>query len=51
MRPERTALKVIATHIEHCLEEVRSFYTLTFNPPHTYQMDSTTSVSRWIVLP
>ncbi len=25
--------------IERCVEEVRSFYTLTFNPPHTYQMD------------
>jgi VWFA-related protein len=25
--------------IERCVEEERSFYTLTFNPPHTYQMD------------
>jgi hypothetical protein len=48
------ALQVIATHtgglvvdssgdldrdIERCVEELRSFYTLTFNPAHTYQMD------------
>jgi hypothetical protein len=48
------ALQVIAMHtgglvldssgdldrgIERCVEEERSFYTLTFNPPHTYQMD------------
>jgi len=25
--------------IERCVREERSFYTLTFNPPHTYQMD------------
>ena len=25
--------------IERCVEEERSFYTLTFNPPHTYRMD------------
>ncbi len=25
--------------IERCVEEVRSFYTLTFNPPHTNQVD------------
>ncbi len=25
--------------IDRCVEEVRSFYTLTFNPPHTYTMD------------
>jgi VWFA-related protein len=54
MQPAKLALQVIATHtgglvldssgdldqgIERCVEEVRSFYTLTFNPPHTYQMD------------
>jgi VWFA-related protein len=54
MQPAKMALQVIATHtgglvldssgdldrdIERCVEEVRSFYTLTFNPPHTYQMD------------
>jgi hypothetical protein len=54
MRPAKLALQVIATHtgglvldssgeldreIEHCVEEQRNFYTLTFNPPHTYQMD------------
>jgi VWFA-related protein len=54
MRPERMAMQVIATHtgglvldspgdldgdIERCVREVRSFYTLTFNPPHTYQVD------------
>jgi hypothetical protein len=48
------ALQVIATHtgglvldssedldrdIDRCVDEVRSFYTLTFNPPHTYTMD------------
>jgi len=53
-QPAKMALQVIATHtgglvldssgdldrdIERCLEEERSFYTLTFNPPHTYQMD------------
>ncbi len=25
--------------IERCVEAERSFYTLTFNPPHTYRMD------------
>jgi VWFA-related protein len=54
MQPAKMALQVLATHtgglvldssgdlnqgIEGCVEEVRSFYTLTFNPPHTYQMD------------
>jgi VWFA-related protein len=54
MQPAKLALQVIATHtgglvldssgdldrdIERCVEEVRGFYTLTFNPPHTYQMD------------
>jgi VWFA-related protein len=54
MQPAKMALQVIATHtgglvldssgdldrdIERCVEEVRSFYTLTFNPPHTCQMD------------
>jgi VWFA-related protein len=54
MQPVRMALQVIATHtgglvvdssgdldrdIERCVEELRSFYTLTFNPAHTYQMD------------
>ncbi len=53
MQPARMALQVIATHtgglvldsgdldrdIERCAEELRSFYTLTFNPPHTYQLD------------
>jgi VWFA-related protein len=54
MQPAKMALQVIATHtgglvldssgdldrdIERCVEEKRSFYTLTFNPPHTYQMD------------
>ncbi|MGA8090601.1 MAG: hypothetical protein WCA10_25220 [Terracidiphilus sp.] len=54
MRPERMALQVIAMHtgglvvdssgdldgdIERCVRELRSFYTLTFNPPHTYTMD------------
>jgi VWFA-related protein len=54
MQPAKMALQVIATHtgglvldssgdldrdIERCVEEVRSFYTLTFNSPHTYQMD------------
>jgi VWFA-related protein len=54
MQPAKMALQVIATHtgglvldssgdldrdIARCVEEVRSFYTLTFNPPHTYQMD------------
>jgi hypothetical protein len=54
MQPAKMALQVIATHtgglvldssgdldrdIERCVEEVRSFYILTFNPPHTYQMD------------
>jgi VWFA-related protein len=54
MRPERMALQVIATHtgglvldssedldrdINRCVDEMRSFYTLTFNPPHTDTMD------------
>jgi VWFA-related protein len=54
MQPAKLALQVIATHaggrvldssgdldrdIERCVEEERSFYTLTFNPPHTSQMD------------
>jgi VWFA-related protein len=54
MHPAKMALQVIATHtgglvldssgdldrdIERCVEEERSFYTLTFNPPHTYRMD------------
>lgn len=54
MQPAKMALQVIATHtgglvldssgdldrdIERCVEEKRSFYTLTFNPPHTYRMD------------
>ena len=54
MQPAKMALPVIATHtgglvldspgnldreIERCVEEVRSFYTLTFNPPHTDRMD------------
>jgi VWFA-related protein len=54
MHPAKLALQVIATHtgglvldssgdlnrdIERCVAEMRSFYTVTFNPPHTYQMD------------
>jgi VWFA-related protein len=53
MQPAKMALQVIATHtgglvldsvdldrdIERCVREERSFYTLTFNPPYTYQMD------------
>jgi VWFA-related protein len=54
MQPANMALQVIATHtgglvldssedldqdIDRCAEEVRRFYTLTFNPPHTDQMD------------
>ena len=54
MRPPHMALQVIATHtgglvldssedldgdIDRCAAEVRNFYTLTFNPPHTSQMD------------
>jgi VWFA-related protein len=54
MQPAKMALQVTATHtgglvldssgdldrdIERCVEEERSFYTLTFNPPHTYRMD------------
>jgi len=55
MQPAKMALQVIATHtgglvlldssgdlngdIQRCVDEVRSFYTLTFNPPHTSQMD------------
>jgi hypothetical protein len=54
MQPAKMALQVIATHtgglvldssgaldreIERCVDEERNFYTLSFNPPHTYQMD------------
>jgi VWFA-related protein len=54
MQPAKMALQVIATHtgglvldssgdldrdIERCVEAERSFYTLSFNPPHTFQMD------------
>ena len=54
MQPAKMAMQVITTHtgglvldssgdldrdIERCVEEERSFYTLTFNPPHTYRMD------------
>ncbi|MGB8539990.1 MAG: VWA domain-containing protein [Acidobacteriaceae bacterium] len=54
MRPAKLALQVIATHtggqvldssadldreIERCVEEERSFYTFTFNPPHTDRID------------
>jgi VWFA-related protein len=54
MQPANLALQVIATHtgglvldssgdldrdIERCVEDERRFYTLTFNPPHTYRMD------------
>jgi VWFA-related protein len=53
MQPAKMALRVIATHtgglvldsgdldrdIERCVEEVRSFYTFTLNPPRTDQMD------------
>jgi len=54
MHPAKLALQVIATQtgglvldasgdldrdIETCAEETRNYYTLTFNPPHTYQMD------------
>ena len=54
MQPAKMALQVIATHtgglvldssgdldreIERCAAKVRSFYTLTFNPPHTDTMD------------
>jgi len=54
MQPAKLALQVIATHtgglvldssgnldrdIARCVEQERSFYTLTFNPPHTDQMD------------
>jgi len=54
MQPAKMALQVVATHtggllldssgdldrdIERCVEEERSFYTLTFNPPHTNQID------------
>ena len=30
---------ILDRDIERCVEEERSFYTLTFNPPHTDQMD------------
>ena len=62
MQPAKLALQVIATHtgglvldssgdldrdIERCVEEVRSFYTLTFNPrTPTSWTNSTTSVCR-----
>ena len=54
MQPAKMALQVVATHtgglvldssddlnrdIQRCVEEMRSFYTLTFNPPHTDTMD------------
>jgi VWFA-related protein len=54
MQPAKLALPVIAMHtgglvldssgdlnrdIERCVDEMRSFYTLTFNSPHTYQVD------------
>jgi VWFA-related protein len=54
MQPAKMALQVIATHtggllldssedldqdIDRCVEDVRSFYTLTFNPPHTDTMN------------
>jgi VWFA-related protein len=54
MQPAKMALQVIATHtgglvldssgdldrdIERCVDQERSIYTLTFNPPHTYQID------------
>jgi VWFA-related protein len=67
MQPAKLTLQVIATHtgglvldssgdldrdIERCVEEVRSFYILTFNPrTPTRWTNSTTSVCRWIVLP
>jgi hypothetical protein len=67
MQLAKMALQVIATHteglvldssgdlnrdIERCVEEVRSFYILTFNPPHTSQMDEFHELAcRWIVLP
>src|SRR5690349_5480177 len=54
MQPAKMALQVIATHtgglvldsssdldrdIQRCIEEERNFYTLSFNPPHTLEMD------------
>ena len=54
MQPAKMALQVIATHtgglvldssedldldIERCVQEIQSFYTLTFNPPHTDRID------------
>ncbi len=47
MQPAKLALQAIVMYtgglvsgdIQRCVEEERSFYTLTFNPPHTYQMD------------
>ena len=54
MQPPKMSLQVIATHtggqvmdssqdlerdIDRCVEEARSFYTLTFNPPHADRMD------------
>lgn len=54
MQPAKMALQVVANHtgglvldspgdldqdIRRCVEEERSFYTLSFNPPHTYHVD------------
>ena len=54
MHPVKMALRAIAAYaggvvldssgeldreIERCVEEELSFYTLTFDPPHTYRMD------------
>jgi len=54
MEPNKMTLQAIATHtggqvlespgdldrgMERCVGRERSFYTLTFNPPRTYQMD------------
>ena len=54
MQPAKMALQAIAKQtgglvldasgdldrdIDRCVGESQSFYTLTFNPPHTYQMD------------
>ncbi len=39
--------------IKRCAQEVRSFYNLTFNPPHTDTgwTSITIFVCRWLVLP
>ena len=37
--PNRDTDQDLDRDIERCTEDVRSFYTLTFNPPHTSQMD------------